>query len=264
MQDHGLLKIQDDEGREVVIYSCPLVGENDDERAQSQILQGYLRYRPDAIKLAAQFNHNLETVMEALHRFETNGDGGHLTRQGLESFRKDAERSCLDKHQRTSGIPKIFCDLDGVLVDFEKGVQQLFGKPIKNIPNKQLWSTAARIPGFYSNLPWMEQGRQLWDQLKHLAPTILTAAPIGSWAEGQKRCWVDRELGKEVPMIVSTKKFEHCPSGYPPAILIDDRLIHCEAWETVGGIAILHRDTNETLEKLREILNRMGVVTLQS
>ena len=66
--------------------------------------------------------------------------------------------------------------------------------------------------------------------------------------------WVDRELGEHVPMIVSTRKFEHCLPGQNPAILIDDRRIHCEAWQLAGGVAILHSEIKDTIRQLLEAI----------
>jgi hypothetical protein len=51
----------------------------------------------------------------------------------------------------------IFCDLDGVLVDFEAGVQALFKKKkTAEISPKVLWTKLATTPDFYNTLPWME------------------------------------------------------------------------------------------------------------
>jgi len=262
MPNHSLIGIQDEEGKDIITYTCPMVTADDHENAQSQILQGYLRYKPDATKLAQSSKYKRESIEETLFTFEERGDGGSLTGQGLVIFQNEAYRACiphtesfqpqLEKLHQLK-VTRLYCDLDGVLVDFEKGASAMFGKPIQEVPPKQLWSTAARTPGFYSNLPWMPDGKELWSAIKHLNPTILTAAPKGSWAEKQKREWVDRELGADVKMIVSTKKFEHCPQGVPIPILIDDRMIHCEAWQLAGGISIFHNDTKTTIQRLLEL-----------
>jgi len=262
MPNHSLIGIQDEEGKDIITYTCPMVTADDHENAQSQILQGYLRYKPDATKLAQTSRYEKETIQETLSIFEKKGDGGSLTGPGLAIFKIEAHGACnpqtessqpqLEKlHQPR--VTRLYCDLDGVLVDFEKGASAIFGKRIQEVPPKRLWSTAARTPGFYSNLPWMPDGKELWSAIKHLNPTILTAAPKGSWAEKQKREWVDRELGAEMKMIVSTNKFEHCPRGDPIPILIDDRMIHCEAWQLAGGIPIFHTDAKSTIQRLLEL-----------
>ena len=157
-----------------------------------------------------------------------------------------------DDRQRFTEF-RIYCDLDGVLADFEEGVRRIFNRESKTISNNQLWSTLARQPNFYGNLPWMKDGKQLWDAIKHLRPVIVTAAPKGSWAGGQKRDWVRRNLGDDVQVIISTRKYEHCPPDPPTSILIDDRTSNCELWEIVGGISILHESTMETIERLQQL-----------
>ena len=53
------------------------------------------------------------------------------------------------KKQRTDSIKwKIFCDLDGVLSDFDKAVRTIFdGQGPSDLPKKQMWNTLARHGG---------------------------------------------------------------------------------------------------------------------
>lgn len=37
-----------------------------------------------------------------------------------------------------------------------------------------------------ANLDWMPDGRELWEGVESLQPTILTGLPMGKWAEPQK------------------------------------------------------------------------------
>ena len=67
------------------------------------------------------------------------------------------------KQATISATVPIFCDLDGVLVDFDAGVQKLFkNKKAAEISPKVLWPKLATTPGFYEDLPWMHDGRRLW------------------------------------------------------------------------------------------------------
>ena len=147
------------------------------------------------------------------------------------------------------------------MVDFEGGVSTLLHKPINEMTKKELWSRAARTEGFYSHLPWTVDGKILWEMIEQYNPIILTAAPRGSWAEKQKREWVDRELGVDVRMIVSTRKYEECPPTNPPAILIDDKMVHCQAWEEAGGMAIFHIDAASTIYCLQDMGLQMDKTT---
>ena len=67
----------------------------------------------------------------------------------------------------------IFVDLDGVLVDFDYGVQQLeqiydTSKNPKKPSKFNLWSTIQRTKYFYRTLPWTKDGKELWSFLVSL------------------------------------------------------------------------------------------------
>jgi hypothetical protein len=80
----------------------------------------------------------------------------------------------------------------------------------------------------------------------------LTGCPRGAWAEGQKREWTARELGSDVPIItcMSRDKYKYC---VPDAILIDDREGTRDSWEGAGGVFVLHRTLEDTLQQLRDL-----------
>ncbi len=152
---------------------------------------------------------------------------------------------------------KLFMDLDGVLVDFDRGVQELTGKRPDELHPKRMWPQIARADGFYEHLHWMPDGRALWDEVRHLNPAVLTGLPMGTWAEPQKRAWCTRELGPDVPVVTclsrhkARRAHEITPDGVSP-VLVDDREKLKEAWEEAGGVFILHTDAESSLQKLRD------------
>ena len=77
----------------------------------------------------------------------------------------------------------LFLDLDGVLVNFEAGVKNLFGKLPEALHPRQMWPRLAKTPDFYNSLDWMPDGRALWAFCRPHDPIILTGLPIGKWAE---------------------------------------------------------------------------------
>ncbi len=152
---------------------------------------------------------------------------------------------------------RLFVDLDGVLVDFEKGVQEFCGKPVEAFdPRKTLWQSLVRIPEFYARLPWMPDGKQLWHAIKDLCPAVLTGIPRGAWAEPQKRSWCSQNLGDDVEVFVcqssekATVASTVCTEEFLP-ILIDDRISLQSAWESIGGVFIHHKNASESLEQLQ-------------
>lgn len=153
---------------------------------------------------------------------------------------------------------KLFVDLDGVLADFDTGVTSALGQAPHEMNPRSMWPRLAKYPGFYTHLPWMSDGHELWDYVSKFSPTILTGLPLGKWAEPQKREWCRRELGADVPVLtcLSRHKAElalsHTEDG-DRMILIDDRIRQKESWEELGGIFILHTSAKQSIAELREL-----------
>lgn len=152
---------------------------------------------------------------------------------------------------------QLFLDLDGVLVDFDGGVQELTGRLPGDMEPRQMWPRLARTADFYDNLDWMSDGKSLWEfSLRH-NPVILTGLPLGKWAEPQKRAWCRRELGEQVEVItcMTREKADRAAarSGEHTPVLVDDREKLREAWEAMGGIFIHHRSAAESIARLEEL-----------
>lgn len=161
---------------------------------------------------------------------------------------------------------KIFQDLDGCLVDFVRGAcsvfENKFGYEKEDINDWEkylgidlFWITLKETPNFYTNLPWMKDGKELWNTLvktdHHLA--VLTGCPRGRWSEPQKLAWCERELGDNASIISCTTDKKHKWCTGKDCVLIDNREKTEENWVKKGGIFILHTNTENTLRKLREL-----------
>uniref|UniRef100_A0A7S3XPZ0 Uncharacterized protein n=2 Tax=Heterosigma akashiwo TaxID=2829 RepID=A0A7S3XPZ0_HETAK len=157
-----------------------------------------------------------------------------------------------DKQEGQSREWNIFCDLDGVLVDFDSGVQQITGKMPSEMHPKTMWPQLARAEDFYNGLSWMPDGKELWDRIQSQRPTILTGLPMGRWAEAQKRAWCARELGAGVPVdtCLSRDKWRRARPG---AVLVDDRFSLQEKWVEAGGVFIHHQSTSQTIDQLTDL-----------
>ena len=178
---------------------------------------------------------------------------------------------------------QIYCDMDGVLVDFIEGVinyitnmlqsdqaeelkaeigrdyitrEDIDGpnhsKPVKKYMRKEL----ANHADFWENLPWMSDGKELWNYIVPYDPYILTT-PMGYGSEIGKQAWIDKNLNPPPPekIYMSQNKFEWATRGGKPNILIDDFTKNTIPWEEAGGIAILHINTSKTIYELEELLN---------
>jgi len=71
----------------------------------------------------------------------------------------------------------IYCDLDGVLTDFDKQIKELLGyHPPKEFNDPKIWKKIDKAgEKFWSEMSWLENGHALWGAIKKYDPTILTA-----------------------------------------------------------------------------------------
>jgi len=101
---------------------------------------------------------------------------------------------------------KVFCDLDGVLVDFDSGVKALFnGRSPDELPAGTMWGRISSTPNFYANLPWTADGQTLWNELVQQLPSppdILTGVPRNYQSRAQKFAWCQRELVSAAAAVV--------------------------------------------------------------
>tara|TARA_Y100001963_G_scaffold136149_1_gene198515 strand:- start:2105 stop:2680 length:576 start_codon:yes stop_codon:yes gene_type:complete len=171
---------------------------------------------------------------------------------------------------------EIYCDMDGVLVDFELGTVEYItsdlktgkapeleeelgrdyitvediksNKAVRNYMYKELEHNAE----FWENLPWIENGPELWAAIAPHNPNILTT-PMGYGSEIGKQAWIDKNLNPPPKKVfMSREKYRWANKN---SILIDDWTKNTIPWEEHEGIAILHRDSDleKTLSTLREL-----------
>jgi 5'(3')-deoxyribonucleotidase len=148
----------------------------------------------------------------------------------------------------------IFCDLDGVLADFEQGVVNKLNKYPDQISTSLMWGVINKSKTFFETLPWMPKGRELWSRIKKYNPIILTGIPRGSRnAIEQKIRWCQRELGPDIQVItcLTKEKTKYCLSG---SILIDDRTDNLDIWSEKGGKFILYDE--DYLDAIVERIDR--------
>ena len=162
---------------------------------------------------------------------------------------------------------KIYCDLDGVLSDFDKNIQDGFlrefnkenGTNIKDgfefedeYGRDEFWRNVNDLGmEFWTEMPWMKDGKKLWDFINQFENTeILTKPSMQKICKEGKMIWCKRELG-DVKVNVENKKYKFAK---PNHILIDDLEKNIEPWIEAGGIGILHKNAEDTIKKLKELL----------
>ena len=156
---------------------------------------------------------------------------------------------------------QIYCDLDGVLVDFNTALRKLtdgllYDEAVKELGHEEVWRRInAGGSKWWAELKWTKDGHQLWDFIKDKGVIILTAGATsmtGDKADKGKRIWCARELGSKAEVIVADRGTDKKYWAAPNHLLIDDLEENIRAWRSKGGIGIVHRNTAQTLSELKD------------
>jgi hypothetical protein len=150
---------------------------------------------------------------------------------------------------------KIYCDMDKVLTDFNKAYYNLTGKDIGNTFHNtpEFWRPIDEAGlSFWVDMDWTKDGKELWDYIKKYKPIILSSPSEKNESRVGKIKWVEREIGKETRVILRSARNKK-DLAKKNHILIDDREYNIGGWEEEGGIGILHKTTEETIKKLKEL-----------
>jgi cytidyltransferase-like protein len=150
---------------------------------------------------------------------------------------------------------EIYCDMDGVIVDFERGYEELTGKDIRGNHVKgdgDFWQpiTDAGVE-FWAKLKWMPDGKQLWDYIKKHKPSLLSAPSREESSRIGKHIWVENNIpGVNLILRAADKKQEFAS---PNAVLIDDRADNVQRWKDAGGVGIHHTSAENTINELEKL-----------
>jgi hypothetical protein len=148
---------------------------------------------------------------------------------------------------------KIYCDMDGVLVDFERGYKDLTGTEASYATNpNEFWEPITKAgAAFWIKLKWMPDGKELWDYIKQYNPKLLSAPSREKSSEIGKRVWVKREIpGTKLILRSAERKQEFAT---PNTILIDDRADNIQRWKDAGGVGIHHTSAENTIKQLQDL-----------
>lgn len=155
---------------------------------------------------------------------------------------------------------KIFVDLDGVLVDFDKEMAKIgFPRDVlerDKQAKRKFWQTigwmAKNGKPFWGTMDPMPDANQLWTYVKKYNPEILSATGHVGNATSEKHDWVKRHLGN-VKVHLVQKSSDKSQFAAPNHILIDDRQKSIEPFLAAGGIGILHKSAADTISQLKEL-----------
>ena len=160
---------------------------------------------------------------------------------------------------------KIYCDMDGVIADFEARFEHFAGlspdayraeitkKYGKKMESKMFWDLIDNQIGvrFWRGIPWMPGGKDLWNYIKPYNPTLLTAPSRADSSRIGKSLWVkDHIPGSKIIFKQAEQKAD---LAEPNAILIDDREDTIMKWKSKNGIGILYKNTDQAINELKQL-----------
>lgn len=192
-------------------------------------------------------------------------------------------RNFIKENEKMEFPYQIYCDMDGVLVDFAKGLLQAThqdttnadkqkavykimasGKDFNVFKNdpvlakglKHIYKVLNRNKEFWVSLPMKEDAQELWSFLAPFDPYVLSAPWDKDSADG-KLIWVNEHLNPQPEKVFLTHdkfKYAYNKETNLPNILIDDMEKYYIPWENAGGIAIHHTSTKDTIKKLQQLI----------
>ena len=170
---------------------------------------------------------------------------------------------------------KIYCDMDGVLTDFEKRFHQKLNEigpdyyPMKDIKKivkpkdfeaifgiEEFWKFIDGTVGvaFWVGMDWMPQGRELWNFISPYKPELLTSPSKNNTSRLGKNLWVRNQLSPKprVNFAYSADKQRYANEN---SILIDDKKSNIKEWIAKGGIAFRVKggDIGPAIQGLKEL-----------
>ena len=154
---------------------------------------------------------------------------------------------------------KIYVDMDGVLSDWEAQFKRYSGGiPVDTYDSLHGKQNSFKLvnknsPEYYANMPWMKDGKLLYNFVNSFPNVQILSHAADAKSKIGKQQWLkDKGITFEANLVPNRKdksKFTTADS-----VLIDDREDVVNDFINAGGKAILHKDSIDTINQLKEIL----------
>lgn len=164
------------------------------------------------------------------------------------------------KEEKPTPPYKIYCDMDGVLTDFEKRFEHFTGMNPQEYEKAKgtaaFWHLIDTEIGvrFWVGMDWMPEGKRLWDFISPYKPDLLTSPSRDNTSRLGKNLWAKNNLSPKPRVIFAYSKDKQRYAN-DKSILIDDKKSNINEWTSKGGIAIRCKngDVNHVIQKLQEL-----------
>ena len=194
---------------------------------------------------------------------------------GLNQFARELAMGLEEEEAPKPKKYTIFCDMDGVLVDFDEGYKQLTGMSTHHADaqgKKEFWKAFRQglvdkdisEESYWANLDWQPGGKELWDYIAPYKPYVLTAPAVNFDLPDDQRYSQDHNESMKgklnwVQRLPNMRKIYFAAAknkpkfARPDNILIDDRKDTIDAWNANGGIGILYTSAQQVIEDLKKL-----------
>lgn len=161
------------------------------------------------------------------------------------------------------GAIQIYCDMDGVLCDFDERFEHFYGvlpREYYSTKGSKAFEDAVNKAGidFWSKMNWMPGGKELWSIISKYKPYILTSPSKFQYAKEGKKIWIETHLNPQPKRILFAQtgdKHSMMTADPKNSMLIDDYWPNLAPWKALGGIAVMHKDINKT----KDILSKFRI-----
>jgi len=151
--------------------------------------------------------------------------------------------------------------MDGVICDFEKNIKNTLGISVKKWmsinPKHERWQPIVAKKDFWMNMPWLEDGKNLWRFIDKYNPHILSAASQEDPnCKMGKHKWIFKNLNVpsvRVHLVQRHEKQTYAKTGGKPSILIDDYDKNTREFSMRGGIGITFKNASQVIKELKKL-----------
>jgi len=156
-------------------------------------------------------------------------------------------------------LPRIYLDMDGVLFDFVKQLEKTTKMSVNDwmkLDRKKRWDPVIADKKFWSDGPWLSEGKKLFTFVKKYNPHILSAYVEHAFDPNcipGKTKWAMKNTGIPRGRINLVMRSQKKTYASPGSILIDDYEKNTKEFNAAGGTGITFKTANQTIAELKKL-----------